>query len=242
MLVGLRFIFLLLIVGALQATPLPPKNFQEAKQAARALWQPHRYTFYCGCPYDKQGRIRYQSCDFIPKDNLKSKRISWEHVVPVSWYGRRLSCWQQPLCADLKGKHYRGRQCCQKRSKAFRKMEADLHNLVPTIPDLNRARKNYVMTEIENDLKLDNTRYQGCQLWIDDARQLFEPPNHTKGMVARIHLYITEKYRIPLTKQDKIRYQRWNEQYPPTMWEKKRNQWIKERQGDSNPYVEIVLR
>jgi len=44
------------------------------------------------------------------------------HVVPAWEFGHQLQCWQDG-----------GRKNCGKNNPQFKKMEADLHNLVPAV-------------------------------------------------------------------------------------------------------------
>ncbi|MBS0290646.1 MAG: endonuclease [Proteobacteria bacterium] len=215
------------------------KNFTKAKQAARLIWNEHRETFYCQCPYDKHGVINFKKCHYQPKDARSTKRISWEHVVPVSWYGHQLACWRQPLCHSKKRKEYKGRNCCKKISPSFRKMEADLHNLVPAISEVNMARENFRFGEyrIQGDEK-QKYYFNHCSIILDKSNRLVEPSDEVKGMAARITLYIADKYGVDLGDRQRTMLADWNNRFKVTTWEKQRNQKIADIQGDSNYYIE----
>lgn len=208
-----------------------PKNYTEAKNTARQIWQTQRETFYCGCSYNKHGVIDFSSCAFKPKNKRKSRYISWEHVVPVSWYGKALPCWQGAECTQ---NGLKGRQCCRLRDKKFRLMEADLHNLVPEIRDLNQARKNYRFT---SNIEYPKQLYTGCELAIDDKTRLVVPPKRIRGMIARIHLYMAKKYDIPLSQTERQMFQNWHTAYPPSRWEKQWDQKVAAIQGDHNEFI-----
>ena len=51
--------------------------------------------------------------------------------MPAHTFGKHLACWKQG-----------GRKKCQKDSY-FQKMESDVQNIVPTIGQINRDRRNY---------------------------------------------------------------------------------------------------
>ena len=51
--------------------------------------------------------------------------------MPAENFGRQLSCWKEG-----------GRKAC-KNDITFNEMEADMHNLVPSIGELNADRSNY---------------------------------------------------------------------------------------------------
>lgn len=65
------------------------------------------------------------------KENLRAKRIEWEHVMPAHNFAHHLPCWKEG-----------GRKACKK-DKTFKTMEADMHNLVPEIGEVNADRSNF---------------------------------------------------------------------------------------------------
>lgn len=212
-----------------------PLDFEQAKKVAKQIWNENRKTFYCDCRYDRHGVIQSKSCFYL--FNESSRYIGWEHVVPVSWYGRQLSCWQF-TCITRSGKSMKGRNCCRKISKKFRRMEADLHNLVPVIQAINRARSDYAFGILPENAMLS---FNQCDFQISRQFRLADPPNLRKGMIARIYLYLTEKYQIDLNEDQKQQFIRWNQQYPPSAWEKRWNQKVAFYQGDFNPYISAFV-
>ncbi len=232
------YLFLLTLCWGLGFSPVglgAIKNYTEAKNTAALIWQEHRETFYCGCTYNKHGVINFSSCAFKPKNKRKDRYITWEHVVPVSWYGKHLPCWQGEGCISKKGKPYKGRKCCRKKDQGFRQMEADLHNLVPEIQDLNLARRNYRFTD---KLGQPTQVFPGCELQIDDKSERVVPPKQQKGVIARIHLYMEKKYGIVLSADERKQYLAWSKQYAPSAWEKKWNQQVAAVQGDLNEFIQ----
>lgn len=211
---------------------IPPKNFQEAKRAARVIWNEHRQTFYCGCQYDKHGIIREESCCFKIKHHPGSLRISWEHVVPASRLGQSLPCWKEPLCGKNE-KRYKGRACCQKISPEFRKMESDLHNLVPAIKEVNAKRRNYGFAEFPLGKNPQKHYFKGCHIIIDERYGLVEPRDEVKGMVARIYFYMAGQYNLTLTEYEQRLFTLWDKRFPPSEWEKRWNEKVAQIQGES---------
>lgn len=127
----------------------PVSSFSKAKKIARDnIYVGHQTTLYCGCKYVRNktgsgGRISNLACGYEPRKNaFRGKRLEWEHIMPASFFGRSRSCWTDgnPLCVNSKGKPYRGRRCCAKVDEAFARMEADLHNLAPSVGELNGDR------------------------------------------------------------------------------------------------------
>lgn len=199
------------------------ENFTEAKKIARLIWAEHRETFYCGCKYDKHGNILFNTCSFSPEKKYVSKKISWEHIVPVSWYGKQRLCWRN-------NQRQKPREMCRQIDPEFRKMEADLHNLVPALREMNMKRKNYAYGE------LPPGSCMGCDFIVDHRLQRVEPRNEVKGMAARITLYLSQKYNIILDDQQKQILIQWNKRFPPTRWEKRWHEKVATIQGDHNPY------
>ena len=62
---------------------------------------------------------------------MKGQKELNVHVMPAENFGRHLSCWKEG-----------GRKACKK-DPIFNEMEADMHNLVPAIGELNADRSNY---------------------------------------------------------------------------------------------------
>lgn len=213
----------------------PAQTFQEAKVILREIYKEDPLTFYCGCRFNAQGSVDLQSCDFESRTySRRTFRVEWEHIVPAYTFGRNLSCWQQKLCLDKRGKPQRGRECCRKLDARFNTMEADLHNLVPEIGELNEARSYFsyrLLPQIEN-------QYGGCAIKIDPRHKLVEPPPNVRGPIARISLYFYEKHQIPLKESMRKQFMAWHKQYPVTDAERRRNKKIAIIQGDANPYIQ----
>lgn len=90
-----------------------------------------------------------------------------------------------------KGRPYRGRRCAEKVSPAFRRMQADMHNLFPAIGAVNAARSNYAMQMLPDVPPTFGT----CAVRI--ARRKVEPPDAAKGTVARALLYMASLSDLP---------------------------------------------
>jgi deoxyribonuclease-1 len=72
---------------------------------------------------------------FIIGDHLRdANRVNIEHVFPMSWVTRALSCGT--------------RQQCRNTSKMFNRIEADMHNLFPALSEVNSVRSSFSFTKI----------------------------------------------------------------------------------------------
>jgi deoxyribonuclease-1 len=67
---------------------------------------------------------------------------------------------------------------------------------------------------------------------------LFEPPDSEKGMVARISLYMADKYGIDLGERQTRMLTDWNNRFPVSDWEKKWNNKVALITGEKNNYIE----
>lgn len=199
-----------------------PRTFNEAKKIAWQLYKGHETTFYCGCEY-KGNRVDLESCGYKPRKNSnRASRVEWEHVVPAWVIGHQRQCWQAG-----------GRDNCTDNDPVFAAAEADLHNLVPSIGEVNGDRSNFALGMVTGK----PTQYGACPMVVDFKAKTAMPPEHARGASARIYLYMAERYKLRLSNQDRRIYEAWNRQYPVSEWEKWRNQATACAMGWGNPYV-----
>lgn len=205
----------------------PPTSFSGAKREATKIYDKNLISFYCGCPIKKEGKKLVpdlQACGYsVRKQETRANRIEWEHVVPAWAFGHQLQCWQ-------KG----GRKNCSRNSPEFRAMEADLHNLVPAIGEVNGDRSNYRFGVLNNPPNY----YGRCDFHVDFKARVAQPPENQRGSIARTYLYMLDKYKFKLSDKERKLFEAWNKMYPVTSWESERNQQISEIQGWGNPYID----
>ena len=217
--------------------PNAPGSFSSAKKKAlKVVYSGRRTTFYCGCGYTVRKQVDASKCGYTPrKANVRSRRIEWEHVVPASAFGQHRACWKRGACPK-----YKTRKCCGKIDPEFRRMEADLQNLVPAVGELNADRSNYRFGNIPGEARV----YGKCDFEVDRKRKIAEPPKSLRGDIARAYLYMHYAYKrkggksgLPLTKAQIARFVKWHRADPPDYWEKLRNLVIGRIQGGGNPLV-----
>lgn len=209
------------------STPLLAKSFYMAKKEATQVYLSHQEAFYSGCEYYAQQKKLIplkSSCGYqTRKSERRASRIEWEHVVSMWHVGHQLLCWQNG-----------GRSNCRKTSEKFRQMEADLHNLVPSIGELNGDRSNYKHGMIEGEAR----RYgPSIDTEVDFKAKVFEPRPEVRGDIARIYFYFRAKYGFQLSRQQTQLFKAWDKTDPVDAWERERNLAIQAIQGDSNFYV-----
>jgi len=209
-----------------------PISFSASTKALEKLYSTNnqRVTLYAGCKYDDKKIIDKKSCGYEPNNrkNPRANKVEWEHVMPTSWSSSRLGCWQE---AKAKGK--KNRSFCRKTSNTFNQIEGDMHNLFPTIGELKQYRSNYKF----GDVRGENRAFGDVDFEIDSTRKTVEITYDAKGRVARAMLYMHWKYEVPINKDDLAMYRAWNEQYPPSYWERFRERSIQQEQGNRNPFI-----
>ena len=221
----MRLLFVLLLAVLPFSSPTHadvPRTFVEAKKIAWKLYAERPVEFYCGCTY-QGNRIDLDSCSYTPRKNAqRAQRVEWEHIVPAWVIGHQRQCWQEG-----------GRKNCTANDPVFSRAEADLHNLVPSVGEVNGDRSNYGF----GMLSQKPHQYGACPFVVDFKQRTAMPPDYTRGAIARIYLYMSERYQLRLSKQDQRLYDIWNRQYPVSEWEHWRNRKIACAQGNANPHV-----
>lgn len=226
---------LMLSAGILLSTALhaAPQNFEQAKAELRD----HVYfdqnkasnlgTLYCGCEWDWRGRsggvINPEKCGYqVRKQETRGQRIEYEHIVPAYNFGRARQCWQNG-----------GRDNCQQNDPVFRAMEADMHNLTPTVGELNADRSNFRFGMLPTTSK----QHGACSFKVDFKRRVVEIREEARGLVARVQFYMHDRYNLNMSRQQEQLFMAWHKAYPPSQWERQRDARIAKQMGHHNPFV-----
>ncbi len=191
-------------------------RYSDSKKLLRdKVYFDHNKTFYCDEDFNKNLDVTSSRNFKSRKNNRRSKRIEWEHVVPAENFGRSFVEWRSghPKCMK-KGKASKGRKCAGKVSVSYRKMEADPYNLVPAIGEVNEARSNFRFSELPGV-----TNYFGtCEFKLQDRR--VEPRAAVKGDIARIYAYMEKTYGVNVISDAQIKlFEAWNKFDPIDRWE-----------------------
>ncbi|WP_287946390.1 endonuclease [Shewanella sp.] len=210
------------------ASPSHPTSFSQAKRLAKKIYSselPHT-SFYCGCDIKIQGKKwqpDLQSCGYqVRKQEKRAARIEWEHLVPAWELGHQRQCWQEG-----------GRKNCGKNDPKYKKMESDLHNLVPAIGEVNGDRSNYRFSQ----WNAKPEQYGRCAMVVDFKSRKVEPPSYTRGRIARTYLYMQGTYGLKIAKSQLKLFKAWDKTYPVDTIECKRDEAIARTQGNHNPFV-----
>lgn len=216
----------------LSATPSHPSSFSQAKVLSQSLYLGSRngtlpaVSFYCGCDIQIKGKSwkpDLNSCGYqVRKQETRANRIEWEHIVPAWEFGHQLQCWQEG-----------GRKNCTEQSKQFNTMEADMHNLVPAIGEVNGDRSNFRFSQWNGKAG----QYGQCEMVIDFKNRQAQPPAHSRGKIARTYLYMQQTYHLKIASQQLKLFQAWDKTYPVDTIECERDNAIAQIQGNHNPFV-----
>lgn len=217
-------------------------SFSEAKRELTKIYNANRdpvngfteasQTFYCHCPIVRE-KVKHSTktklvpnldaCGYVSgKYHKRAERIEWEHIMPAAWKGRDLRCWQTG-----------GRKNCQG-DPEFVKFEGDMHNLVPSVGEINATRGQFRYTDFQNKKK---SPYGQCFFLVDTKAKAVEPARYTRGFIARTFLYMSETHHVELSSKDKKMMIDWNKKNPPTVWECYRNERIALLSGRDNRFI-----
>lgn len=224
------------------------QTFSRAKKQLQSIYSQLnlKTSFYCDCEFIKTKKtnlVNYKHCSYNnhlytnkKKLSKRATRIEWEHIVPISEFGQQLDSWTHGHKAC---KSKRGRKCARKVNKFFGLIEADMHNLVPAIGEVNQLRSNYNMTNIFGEKR----NFGSCDLEIYNYQ--IEPASHKKGNVARIYKYMNASYpefNIISTPQEQNLFDSWDKSDPVDTAECKREQAIFKIQGNHNNYIYLACK
>ena len=256
-----RTLLLTLLFAVLAVPPAPasepaaaaqsPARFATAKALLAGIHEEigHLRTLYCGCPYARKGRsggdIDREACGLAARKNEKrSDRVEWEHVVPASWFGRHRPCWKagHALCGTKKGKPVKGRKCCLKPGvdPDFEAAHNDPHNLFPAGGEVNGDRSAHPYGTVAGEPRAygscDFELGLGTESGAGGRPKLAEPAHGVRGELARAMLYMAERYGGDVRmSEDALRG--WDRADPPEPWEIERARRIEAATGLGNRFV-----
>lgn len=211
----------------------PPDTFERAKVELRQqVYHDQNQggalgTAYCGCDWEwmgrSGGRVDHASCGYqVRAQENRAARIEWEHVVPAHSFGHQRQCWQNG-----------GRRNCVADDPVFRAMEADMHNLTPSVGEINADRSNYRFGALPGTARLHGE----CDFKVNFRQRVAEPRDEIKGMFARIYFYMHDRYDLSMSSQQEQLLMAWDRAHPVTEWERERDRRIARIMGHPNPFV-----
>ena len=194
----------------------------------------NRKTLYCGCPFDADRKLDLEACGYQSlRKGERATRVEVEHVVPASWIGAGRTCWTKKICRDGKGRAFKGRKCCLAVDPAFRAAYQDMHNLHPSVGEVNETRSNYRFGLITGERRA----FGRCDFEYDRKTKTTEPHPQIRGDIARINLYMQATHGIRLSNAQHRMFETWHREDPPDAAERRRHAAIAGLQGRRNPWV-----
>lgn len=200
-------LFMWLILG------LPPVN---AGQSGIEDYESARHLFW-SIVYAHGGETLYCGKRF---GSQKGRKINVEHVFPMSWATRALKCGTRKRCRRI--------------SPEFNRLEADLHNLFPSLTRINDARGSMRFGHLSGEIR----RFGRCDFEVDERRRIVEPRESVRGEIARAMFYMRDQYGLTIYRKFGELLLRWHRQDPPSNSEIRRNGLIEKLQGTRNRYVD----
>ncbi len=132
----------------------------------------------------------------------------------------------------------------------MRPMDGDAHNLHAADGSVNVTRSNY-----DFDNVTDGKYIEEADAYYSSGDRIFEPADRDKGEVARTLMYMAVRYEgtngeldLELVDGSSISPRpehgnlstllEWNRDFPPTDFERRRNDRVEQCQGNRNPFVD----
>ncbi len=122
--------------------------------------------------------------------------------------------------------------------------EGDLHILYPSNSKDNSLRGNFQMGEVYEQTQ--NTVCQETKLGkikLADGSissgLYFEPPDESKGNVARVLFYFSIRYKTPIHPDEEAFIRKWHKADPVDAMEIRRNEKIYSLQNVRNPFIDM---
>ncbi len=206
-----RLIVMLFVVAGLGLRTIVgagQSNIEDYQAARSVFWS---------VVYADGGETLYCGQSFEPG---YAKELNIEHVVPMSWATRTLKCGT--------------RKQCRRNSPKFNRLEADLHNLYPSLRKINDERGSFRFGMISGEKR----RYGACDFEVDFRTRIVEPRPQVRGDIARAMFYMHDRYGIQIFNKLGKQLLQWHKQFPPTDEARHRNDVIEGLQGTRNPYID----
>ena len=183
-----------------------PDNRSQAKKLIKMIHLDYKTTWLNGCDYiyDPQSCMDKTLVDTLTCSvQEQNQTMKWIQVVPDTFYGRTMACMNEEVCvSEFTGKPYKGKLCCRQRNAKYKKMEAELFNLIPVVSAIAEKQEGKIFGEVKKSKQLIG------KVKIDN--NYIEPPDGLKGDIARVYLYMDHRYHLQLSLEQKEMFHRWH--------------------------------
>lgn len=214
--------------GSEQPTMWEPYGFEVRRVLLEEIFFDQRETLYCECEFNEFKRVDHTSCGYEmpPQESGRAGSMEWEHVVPAFRMNYNRPCRTQ--CSTLGA-----RECCRETDTEFAMMEGDLHNLKPSVGQVNGVRGSRDFGIVSGERR----DFGACD--VEFSGNIIEPRPAIRGNIARTYLYMEATYTgFELTDSERALFEQWNADDPVDEEERDLNQRIQAHQGNTNPFIE----
>jgi len=211
-----------------------PDNRSQAKNLLKMIDLDYKIARLSGCSYTYDTTscmdktiVDMSTCDV--KD--ENQTIKWMQVVTDTFFGRNMACMNEKICTNVFTKAKFGSpMCCRRVNTTYKKMEADLFNLIPVLSEVASKRGTRTFSDVRYpSFSVGTLRF--------DANSL-EPSDKVKGDIARVYLYMDKRYGLELSKHQKEVFKKWHRLDPVDAHECVVAKIILKVQGGHNTLVE----
>ena len=126
------------------------------------------------------------------------------------------------------------REKCERDDPRAQAMIFDLHNIAPSIGQVNALRSNDRYAELPDD----TSDFGACP--IEDKKGAFEPPDCLKGDVARVWLYMSFRHGVVISPEERDMFEQWSDDDPVSPWESEKEARVFDRTFVHNSHVHGV--
>ena len=183
-----------------------PDNRSQAKNIVKMIDLDYKETRLNGCHYTYDTT----SCmdkTIVDTSTCKVDEVNvtmvWAQVVPDRFFGRELACMNQKVCTNVfTGEKFGSPLCCRRIDIKYKQMEAELFNLIPVVSSFVPRQEGKPFGAVEHLLS-----YVGE---VKIGQSYIEPPERFKGDIARVYLYMDDRYGLSLSAAQRKMYEQWH--------------------------------
>jgi len=211
-----------------------PDNRSQVKNLLKMIDLDYKTARLTGCKYtyDTTSCMDKTIVDITTCDVKEANQsIKWIQVVPDIFFGRNMACMNEDVCTNVfTKKKFGSPMCCRRVNAKYKQMEADLFNLIPVLSEVAEKRGRRLFSDVvKPDFTIGSLRFDATSM---------EPRDEIKGDMARVYLYMDERYDLTLSEQQKETFLRWHRLDPVDGDECRVAKIILKVQGGTNTLVE----
>ncbi len=151
----------------------------------------------------------YNNLNYDIYNDIISRELTAEHIFPKSY------------------------------TKMYNNCKYDMHNIFLTDSTTNSHRSNYKFSNESFIINKNNFLYDSSKNYKDNKCRIFIPSYKSRGIISRSIKYMLYNYDKLLLEDiiDEHTLNYWDDNYPPTEFEYKKNELIKYLQGNYNIFI-----